>query len=103
MTKRRRAPHVIGTTGSALFDLFEPAEAERLTIQSGLALALEREIEARKWTQPEAARRIGINQPRVNDLVRGRLDKFSDSACSLPDAVQKLRRAEEDLPVRHRR
>jgi predicted XRE-type DNA-binding protein len=53
------------------------AEAERLSIQSGLALALEREIETRKWTQAEAARRIGITQPRVNDLLRGRLDKFS--------------------------
>jgi predicted XRE-type DNA-binding protein len=80
MKKRRRAPRVIETTGSAFFDLFEPAEAERLSIQSGLALALEREIAARKWTQAEAARRIGITQPRVNDLLRGRLDKFSIDA-----------------------
>ena len=80
MTKNRRAPGVIATTGSAFFDLFEPAEAERLSIQSGLALALEREIETRKWTQAEAARRIGITQPRVSDLLRGRLDKFSIDA-----------------------
>jgi len=30
--------------------------------------------------QAEAARRIGITQPRVNDLLRGRLDKFSIDA-----------------------
>ncbi len=80
MTKNRRAPGAIETTGSAFFDLFEPAEAERLSIQSGLALALEREIETQKWTQAEAARRIGITQPRVSDLLRGRLDKFSIDA-----------------------
>ena len=78
MTKRRRAPQVIETKGSAFFDLFEPAEAERLSIQSGLALALERAIG--KWTQAEAARRLRITQPRVNDLLRGRLDKFSIDA-----------------------
>lgn len=80
MTKSRRSASVIETTGSAFFDLFEPAEAERLSIQSGLALALEREIVTQKWTQAEAARRIGITQPRVSDLLRGRLDKFSIDA-----------------------
>ena len=80
MTKGRRAASVIETTGSAFFDLFEPAEAERLSIQSGLALALEREIVTQKWTQAEAARRIGISQPRVSDLLRGRLDRFSIDA-----------------------
>ena len=75
--KRRRAPQVIETTDSVFFDLFDAAEAERLSIQSGLALALERAIRARSWTQAEAARRLGITQPRVNDLMRGRLDKFS--------------------------
>jgi predicted XRE-type DNA-binding protein len=81
MTKRRRAPQLIETTGSVFFDLFEAAEAERLSIQSGLALALERAIG--KWTQAEAARRLGITQPRVNDLLRGRLDKFSIDALIL--------------------
>ena len=74
MTKSRRAPGVIETTGSAFFDLFEPAEAERLSIQSGLALALEREIVTQKWTQAEAARRIGISQPRVSDLLRAGIE-----------------------------
>jgi predicted XRE-type DNA-binding protein len=75
-----KQPQVIETAGSVFFDLFEPAEALRLTIQSGLALALEREIAARKWTQAEAARRLGVTQPRVSDLRRGRLDKFSIDA-----------------------
>lgn len=64
MKKRRRAPQEIETTGSAFFDLFESAEAERLSIQSGLALALEREIAARQWTQAEAARRADQRRSR---------------------------------------
>ena len=76
--KKRHAE--IETEGSVFFDLFERGEAERLSIQSGLALALEQEIKARKWTQTAAARALGIAQPRVNDLVRGRLDRFSIDA-----------------------
>jgi predicted XRE-type DNA-binding protein len=80
MSKRHRARHVVDTTRSVFYDLFDSAEAERLSIQSGLALALEREIKARKWTQADAAKAIGITQPRVNDLLRGRLDRFSIDA-----------------------
>jgi hypothetical protein len=38
---------VIDTKGRVFFDLFEAAEAERLSIQSGQVLAVEREIAAR--------------------------------------------------------
>ncbi len=76
--KKRHAE--IETEGSVFFDLFERGEAERLSIQSGLAIALEQEIKARKWTQAAAAKAIGIAQPRVNDLLRGRLDRFSIDA-----------------------
>ena len=34
-------------------------------------------IERRGWTQAEAASRCGISQPRVNDLLRGRIARFS--------------------------
>lgn len=77
---KRHQSVTIETAGSVFFDLFEHAEAELLSIQSGLALALEREIKARKWTQAAAAKAIGIAQPRVNDLLRGRLERFSIDA-----------------------
>jgi predicted XRE-type DNA-binding protein len=79
MIQRRRDPKV---TGSTFVDLVEAAEAERLSIQAGLAHALERAIRRfpKTWTQAEAAHRLGISQPRVNDLLRGRLDKFSIDA-----------------------
>ena len=78
--KTRRTTRVIDTTGSVFFELFERGKAERLSVQAGLALALEQEITARKLTQAAAARTLGIRQPRVNDLLRGRLDRFSIDA-----------------------
>lgn len=66
----------VETEGSVFFDLFERGKAERLSIQGGLAMALEREIKARKLTQAAAAKALGIAQPRVNDLLRGRLERF---------------------------
>jgi hypothetical protein len=41
---KKRRPVEIETTGSVFFDLFERGKAERLSIQSGLALALERSL-----------------------------------------------------------
>lgn len=32
------------------------------------------------WTQAEAARRCGVTQPRMNDLLRGRVSRFSIDA-----------------------
>ena len=32
------------------------------------------------WTQAAAAKRCGVSQPRINDLLRGRIDKFSIDA-----------------------
>jgi predicted XRE-type DNA-binding protein len=43
-------------------------------------LALERLIARRRLTQAQAAKLLGVSQPRVNDLVRGRLHRFSIDA-----------------------
>jgi predicted XRE-type DNA-binding protein len=40
----------------------------------------------RRWlelTQVEAAKRLGVTQPRMNDLLRGRIDKFSLDALMI--------------------
>ena len=105
MTKRRRTTRVeVETAGSVFFDLFERAEAERLSIQSGLALALEREIKARRWTQTDASRHLGISQPRVNDLLRGRLARFSiDALVVYLSRIGVQVRIETSAPKRSRR
>jgi predicted XRE-type DNA-binding protein len=40
------------------------------------------------WTQAKAAERLGVSQPRMNDLLRGRLSKFSlDALVNLVSAA----------------
>lgn len=69
----------ITNAGTNLFlDLgFEPAEAFVLQMRSKLMNDLRLYIEKQKLTQVEAARRMGIAQSRVSDLVCGKWEKFS--------------------------
>lgn len=54
-----------------------PGEAENMKLRSALMLALEQRIRAKGWTQSEAARRLGVTQPRVSDLLRGKINLFA--------------------------
>ncbi len=64
--------------GNVFADLgFEEEEAERLRIRSSLMIAIRKLIESRGLTQTEAARELGVTQPRISDLVRGKIDLFS--------------------------
>jgi predicted XRE-type DNA-binding protein len=66
------------SSGNVFVDLgFDPAEAAVLQTRSNLMSDLRLYIEKQKLTQAEAAKRLGIAQSRVSDLVRGKWDKFS--------------------------
>jgi predicted XRE-type DNA-binding protein len=52
------------------------AEAENMKLRSTLMRALERQIKEKGWTQAEAARKLGVTQPRVSDLLRGKINLF---------------------------
>ena len=68
-------------SGNVFRDLgFSPVEAEHLRVRAELMLALERLIARRRLTQARAAKLLGVSQPRVSDLVRGRLHRFSIDA-----------------------
>ena len=56
---------------------FDPAEAAVLQMRANLMSDLRLYIEKQKITQAAAAKRLGIAQSRVSDLVRGKWDKFS--------------------------
>jgi predicted XRE-type DNA-binding protein len=74
-TKMRRS------SGNVFRDLgFPPVEAENLRIRTDLMVQLEKLIERKGLTQTQAARLFGVSQPRVSDLVRGRIDMFSIDA-----------------------
>ncbi|MBK6286752.1 MAG: XRE family transcriptional regulator [Gammaproteobacteria bacterium] len=65
-------------SGNVFLDLgFEPAEAAILEMRAKLMGDLRAYIEKEKLTQAEAAKRLGIAQSRVSDLVRGKWEKFS--------------------------
>jgi len=71
-TKLRRS------SGNVFRDLgFPPREAENLRIRSDLMIRLCQLIRQRGLTQVVAARLFGVSQPRVSDLVRGKIGLFS--------------------------
>jgi predicted XRE-type DNA-binding protein len=66
------------STGNVFRDLgFGPKEAESLRLRAELMVALKRPIQARKLTQKAAAKLFGVTQPRISDLMRGKIDLFS--------------------------
>ena len=54
-----------------------PEEAAAMTARADLMLAIKRVVAGWELTQANAARRLGVTQPRLNDLLKGRIDKFS--------------------------
>ena len=66
------------SSGNVFRDLgFSKAEADNLKIRTDLMIRLSKVIEARRLTQAQAASLFGVTQPRVSDLVRGKIDRFS--------------------------
>lgn len=51
--------------------------AENLKLRSALVIGIAEQVRTRGWTQTVAAKHCGIAQPRLNDLLRGRIDRFS--------------------------
>jgi len=68
---RRGSPNVFRDLGFGL------EEAEHLKIRADLMVELAKLLKARGFTQARAAAFLGISQPRVSDLMRGKSEKFS--------------------------
>ena len=65
-----------------------PEEAANLTLRSELMDKIEELIKESGWTQAEAAKRCGVTQPRINDLLRGRISRFSlDALVNIASAL----------------
>jgi predicted XRE-type DNA-binding protein len=72
-----------------------PEEAANLTARSDLMIQIGEIVKKNKWTQSEAAKRCGVTQPRVNDLLRGRIDRFSlDALVNIATALGRKVRVE---------
>lgn len=66
------------TRGSVFDDLgFTLEEADSLKIKASLMNAIDSEMEAQALTQAQAAHLFGVSQPRVSDLIRGKIQNFT--------------------------
>ena len=54
-----------------------PAEAANMIMRSDLMIAIQQRVRGWNISQADAAHRLGITQPRLNDLLRSKIDKFS--------------------------
>lgn len=52
-------------------------ERERMKMLSDMMDIVERLIEEKGWTQKQAAQHLGVTQPRISDLMRGKISVFS--------------------------
>jgi predicted XRE-type DNA-binding protein len=69
---------VTRSSGNVFKDLgFPEDEAEHLRVRADLLIQIQKALKARGLKQAEAAKVLGVTQPRVSDLVRGRIDLFS--------------------------
>ncbi|MDO1581395.1 helix-turn-helix domain-containing protein [Rhizobium oryzicola] len=52
-------------------------ESAQMSMKASLMIAIEEKVRSWQVTQAEAARRLAVTQPRLNDLLRGRIANFS--------------------------
>ena len=69
------------STGNVFRDLgFRREEAEHLLVRADLMIQVQKLITSRRLKQRTAAKLLAVTQPRVSDLLRGRIDLFSTDA-----------------------
>jgi len=64
------------------------ADAEKLRIKTGLVIEIRKAMRSQGLTQQEAAKRMGITQPKVSDMVRGEFSNLSER--KLMDCLTRL-------------
>jgi predicted XRE-type DNA-binding protein len=77
-------------TFTSVWDAIEdtPEDAENMKLRSALMIALKSHITQKGLNQTEAAKLFGVTQPRVSDLMRGKIGLFAlDSLVSMSTAA----------------
>ena len=71
------------------FHAVEPADvASKSMLKADLTIMIRDIIERQGWTQSEAASKLGVAQPRVSDVVNGKIEKFTlDMLFSMLDSL----------------
>lgn len=74
----RKSTKLTSSSGNVFRDVgFPEEEAQHLLIRADLMIHVQKAVEARGLKQAEAAKVLRVTQPRVSDLLRGRVDLFS--------------------------
>lgn len=55
----------------------DPVELSMVSMKSKMMIVITMIIRENGWTQAEAARRLGVSQPRISNVMNGKLSKFS--------------------------
>ena len=78
---KKSAVRVTVSTGNVFRDLgFSKEESEHLLLRADLLIQVQKAIASRGLKQAAAAKVLRVTQPRVSDLLRGRIDLFSTDA-----------------------
>jgi len=81
-----KKPQRFASVWDALADT--PEEAANLTARSDLMIQIAEIVKKNGWTQAEAAKQCRITQPRMNELLRGRIERFSlDALVNIATAL----------------
>ena len=75
------------SSGNVFADLSLP-DADKLKIKSGLVIEIRKAMRQQELTQQEAAKRMGITQPKVSDMMRGDFSNLSER--KLMDCLNRL-------------
>lgn len=82
-------PQVFASAFDAIADT--PEESANLKVRADLVRQISGIIKARGWTQEEAAHHCRVTQPRISDLMTGRLSKFSlDALVNIASALGRV-------------
>src|SRR5262245_27349342 len=86
---KKNAVRITPSTGNVFRDLgFSKEESEHLLVRADLLIQVQKAIASRRLKQAEAAKLLRVTQPRISDLLRGRIDLFSTD--SLIDMLARL-------------
>jgi len=75
---------------ASIWDAIEdtPGQAANLRARAELMRQIAALIKKKGWTQAESAHHCGVTQPRINDLLRGRVSRFSlDALVNISTAL----------------
>ena len=96
MTKIKAKTKTFSSAWDAIADT--PEQAANLQARAELMRQIAAIIKAKDWKQADAATHCGVTQPRINDLLRGRVSRFSlDALVNIATALG--RRVHVELEV----